>query len=128
MFSLAGILSAPFRLVGGLLGGLASSAAGDVITVITKAIMQSLNQAIATVATLWVKVGTPNLTTADGGSTPSDPVAYIQGHLWWYMTALAVCGVLAGSVRMAWEQRAEPGRNCSRRSACMSRCPGRGWR
>jgi type IV secretion system protein TrbL len=111
VIALGSILSAPFTLVGGLLGGLASSVGGSVITEIAKAIMQSLNQAIATVGTLWVQIGTPNLTTTDGGSTPSDPVAYIQGHLWWYMTALAVCGVLVGCGRMAWEQRADAGRD-----------------
>jgi len=37
-------------------------------------------------------------------------VAFLQSHLWWYMTALAVFGVLVGSARMAWEHRAEPGR------------------
>jgi type IV secretion system protein TrbL len=114
MLAPGSILTAPFKLIGGLLGGIVGSAAGDVITVIAKAIMQSLNQAIATVATLWVRVGTPNLTTTDSGSTPSDPVAYIQGHLWWYMTALAICGVLVGSARMAWEQRAEPGHDVMR--------------
>ena len=80
MTGLGSILTAPFTLVGGLLGGLVSSVGGSVITEIAKAIMQSLNQAIATVGTLWVQIGTPNLTTTDGGSTPSDPVAYIQGH------------------------------------------------
>jgi type IV secretion system protein TrbL len=123
---LGSILSAPFTLVGGLLGGLVSSVGGSVITVIAKAIMQSLNQAIATVGTLWVQIGTPNLTTTDGGSTPSDPVAYIQGHLWWYMTALAVCGVLVGCGRMAWEQRADAGRDVLRSIAMYVAVSGAG--
>lgn len=66
---------------------------------------------VADLGTLWVRIGTPNLTSTGGGSAPSDPVAFIQTHLWWYMTALAVLGVLVGSARMAWQQRAEPGRD-----------------
>ena len=114
MIGLGSILSAPFTLLGGLLGGLVGSVGGSVITAIAKAIMQSLNQAIATVGTLWVQIGTPNLTSTNGGSSPSDSVAFIQGHLWWYMTALAVCGVLVGCGRMAWEQRADAGRDVVR--------------
>jgi type IV secretion system protein TrbL len=126
VIGLGSILSAPFTLVGGLLGGLAGSVGGDVITAIAKAIMQSLNQAIATVATLWVQIGTPNLTSTDGGATPSDAVAYIQGHLWWYMTALAVCGVLVGCGRMAWEQRADAGRDVLRSLAVFVAVSGAG--
>jgi type IV secretion system protein TrbL len=117
MFALVGfasIFTAPFKLVGGLLGGLAGSAAGDIIAAIAKAIMQSLNQAIETVGTLWVNVGTPNLTSSAGGSSPSDAVGYIQGHLFWYTVAGAVAGVLVGCGRMAWEQRAAPGRDVLR--------------
>jgi hypothetical protein len=110
------ILTAPFKLVGGLLGGLAGSAAGDIIGAIAKAIMQSLNQVIETVGTLWVRVGTPNLATtrADGSIHPTDAVGYIQGHLRWYTAAGAVTGVLVGCARMAWEQRAAPGRDVLR--------------
>ena len=66
------VLGAPFKIVGGVLGGIAGSAAGDIIGAVAKAIMQSLNQAIETVGTLWVNVGTPNLTSTAGGSQPSD--------------------------------------------------------
>ena len=117
MFALSGfasIFTAPFKLVGGILGGLAGSAAGDIIGAIAKAIMQALNQAVETVGTLWVNVGTPNLTSSAGGSSPSDAVAYIQGHLFWYTVAGAVAGVLVGCARMAWEQRASAGRDILR--------------
>jgi type IV secretion system protein TrbL len=126
VIGLGSILTAPFTFVGGLLGGLVSSVGGDVITAIAKAIMQSLNQAIATVGTLWVQIGTPNLTSTDGGSTPSDAVGYIQGHLWWYMTGLAVCGVLVGCGRMAWEQRADAGRDVLRSLAVYVAVSGAG--
>jgi type IV secretion system protein TrbL len=104
----------PLKDIGGLLGGLAGSAAGDIIGAIAKAIIQALDQVIATVATLWVQVGTPNLTTTTGGSTPSSTVGYIQGHLIFYTGAMAIAGVLLGCFRMAWEQRAEPGKDVLR--------------
>jgi hypothetical protein len=111
------ILTAPFKLVGGLLGGIAGSAAGGIISAVATAIMQSLNQAILTVATLWVRVGTPNLTIGGGqgvSTQPSDTVGFIQEHLLWYTVAGAVAGVLIGCGRMAWEQRAAPGRDVLR--------------
>lgn len=51
------------------------------------------------------------------GLTPSGPsnaggtVLFLQSGLWWYMGAAAVLSVIVGGLRMAWEQRAEPGRD-----------------
>lgn len=44
-------------------------------------------------------------------SNGSPAVAYIQDSLWFYMIAVAVLSVIVGAARMAWEQRAEPGRD-----------------
>lgn len=44
-------------------------------------------------------------------SNGSPAVAFIQDSLWWYMIAVAVVGVIFGAGRMAWEQRAEPGKD-----------------
>ncbi len=41
----------------------------------------------------------------------SGPALFLQSRLWWYMSAAAVVGVIIGGARMAWEQRAEPGRD-----------------
>ncbi len=41
----------------------------------------------------------------------SGPALFLQSRLWWYMGAAAVVGVIIGGARMAWEQRAEPGRD-----------------
>jgi type IV secretion system protein TrbL len=124
------ILTAPFKLVGGLLGGIAGSAAGSIISAVATAIMQSLNQAIETVGTLWVNVGTPNLTTTGGqggvSAQPSAAVGFIQSHLLWYTTAGAVAGVLIGCARMAWEQRAAPGRDVLRGLATFVAVSGAG--
>ena len=42
---------------------------------------------------------------AQGGGT----VFFLQSSLWWYTGAAAIVSVIIGGVRMAWEQRAEPG-------------------
>ncbi len=44
-------------------------------------------------------------------SNGSPAVAFIQDSLWFYMIAVAVLSVIFGAARMAWEQRAEPGRD-----------------
>lgn len=104
----------PVKLLGGLAGSVLGGAAGDVIKAVAGAIASAVGKVVAALGTLWVRVGTPNLTSSSGGSTPSDPVAFLQQHLWWYMTALAVVGVLIGSARMAYQQRGEAGRDVVR--------------
>ena len=84
--------------------------AGSVIDQLADAVTEAVGKAVASVGTLWVKVGTPNLTSTNGGSSPSDAVGFLQGSLWWYMAAAAVVSVIVAGGKMAWEQRAEPGR------------------
>ena len=54
------------------------------------------------------------------GLLPSGPsgaggaVLFLQSSLWWYMGAGAVVSIIIGGIRMAWEQRAEPGRDTIR--------------
>lgn len=168
------------------------SKVGDAIENMANAIIEAFGKAIASLGTMWVHIGTPNLTGAGGtspvtaGSTapnaenittvmgyvtwislavavislfilgakiaasmrsgegfagvghvglvlsavvlisgasalvaglmPSAPndsagaVLFLQSSLWWYMGAAAVISVIIGGARMAWEQRAEPGR------------------
>ena len=173
-------------------GDLASSAIGNAIDNMAKAVQEAFGKAVASLGTVWVNIGTPNL-TGSGGTTsitagssapnsegittvlgyvtwvslaicavamiilgmivaarlrsgegiaavgragiilgavvlisgasslvstiiaagPSGAggaVAFLQAGLWWYMGALAVLSVIIGGARMAWEQRAEPGR------------------
>ncbi|MFS0795622.1 hypothetical protein [Microbacterium sp. 1P10AE] len=45
-----------------------------------------------------------------GPQGASGAVLFLQSSLWWYMGAAAVASVIIGGVRMAWEQRAEPGK------------------
>ena len=96
--------------VTGIPGDIAGSVAGSVIEQLAEAVTEAVGKAVASVGTLWVKVGTPNLTTTNGGTTPSDAVGFLQGSLWWYMTVAAVVAVIVAGAKMAWEQRAQPGR------------------
>jgi len=165
---------------------------GNAIENMANAVMEAFGKAIASLGTVWVHIGTPNLTGSGGGSAidagssapdsanvtsvmgyvmwislgiavlalfilgaliatrmragegiaavgrvglvlsavvlisaagaivaglmPSGPrnaggaVLFLQSGLWWYMGAAAVVSVIIGGARMAWEQRAEPGR------------------
>lgn len=48
-------------------------------------------------------------TTAPEGS--SSAVGFLQNSLWYYVGGLAVLSVIIGGIRMAWEQRAQPGKD-----------------
>lgn len=182
------IVTNPSECASDVIGG----AVGDAIENMANAVMEAFGKAIASVGTVWVHIGTPNLTGSGGSSSieagsaapnagnitevmgyvtwislavailslfilgaliatrmragegiaavgrvglvlaavvfisgasaivsglmPSAPnnaggaVLFLQSGLWWYMGAAAVVSVIIGGVRMAWEQRAEPGR------------------
>lgn len=171
---------------------LAQSAIGDAIDNMATAVMEATGKVVASLGTVWVNIGTPNLTGAGGSSSlpvgstapgsenlttilgyvmwialaicvmslvglgatlairhrsgegvavigrvgivlgavvlisgasalvaglmPTTPtnaggaVAFLQSGLWWYTAAAAVLSVIIGGIRMAWEQRAEPGK------------------
>lgn len=48
-------------------------------------------------------------TAAPEGS--SSTVGFLQNSLWYYVGALAVLSVIVAGIRMAWEQRAQPGKD-----------------
>src|SRR5659263_548078 len=175
--------------VGCTLGGWVDSVVGDAIENMAAAVSEAVGKVLASLGTMWINVGTPNLTgggttttvgtppgvsglstvlgyvtwvslalmivslfilgaqwalrmrRGDGGGVgrlgiilgatvlvsaaaalvsavlPDSPpggsstVAFLQGSLWWYVGAAAVVSVIVGATRMAWEQRAEPGRD-----------------
>lgn len=96
-------LFSPVCIAGHVFTGAVSSVAGSVVDALADAVESAVAQVIATLSTFWVSVGTP-----DVRSTPA--VAWLQGELWWYMAAFAVLAVIVGGARMAWEQKAQPGR------------------
>ena len=100
----------PLCIVGSGVQDAVGSVAGSAIEALAEAVEEAVAKAVTSLGTIWVKVGTPNLTTSNGGSTPSEAVGFIQGSLWWYMAAAAVLAVIVGGTRMAWEHKAEPGR------------------
>ena len=169
-----------------------NSTAGKAIENVANAVVEAFGKVITSLGTVWVHIGTPNLTGSGGGSAikagsaapdsanvtlvlgyvmwislgiavlallilgghiatrmrtgegfvsvgrvglvlfavvlisaagaivaglmPSGPrnvdgaALFLQSGLWWYMGAAAVMSVIIGGARMAWEQRAEPGR------------------
>ena len=86
------------------IGSAVSSVAGDAIDAFASAVSDAVGKAVSTVATLWVKVPTPDLTQGGGGG-PSGPVAFIQGSLWWYMAFFAVLAVIVGGAKMAFDAK-----------------------
>ncbi|WP_340290471.1 hypothetical protein [Aquipuribacter hungaricus] len=96
----------------------------DTLGRLAKAVGDAVGSVITSLSTLWVDIGTPNLTTS--GNSPSDAVGFIQGSLWWYMAAAAVLSVMVGGARMAWERRAEPGRDVLRSLMTLSVVSGAG--
>ncbi|MFJ2521303.1 hypothetical protein ACIOWF_20235 [Cellulosimicrobium cellulans] len=46
----------------------------------------------------------------EGPRNAGGAVLFLQSSLWWYMGAAAIVSVIIGGARMAYEQRAEPGR------------------
>ena len=86
-------------------GAAAGGVAGDAITAVAQAIAQAVGQAVKAVATLWVQVPTPNLTTTSGA--PSDAVDYLQSHLYYYSGAFAVAALLVAGAKLAIDQRGE---------------------
>jgi hypothetical protein len=105
-----GPLPLPNCVLGNGIKDVVGSVAGSAIDQLAQAVSEAVGRAVASVGTLWVKVGTPNLTSGNGGTTPSDTVGFLQGSLWWYMAAAAVLSVIIAGAKMAWEGRAEPGR------------------
>ncbi|MHA7620775.1 hypothetical protein ACX12M_19880 [Cellulosimicrobium cellulans] len=170
----------------------ASAALGDAIENMANAVLEAFGKTVASLGTIWVHIGTPNLTGSGGqsaigagssapnaanlstvmgyvtwislvvailslvilgaliatrmragegiatvgkvglvlgavvlisgasalvtGLLPAEPsnaggaVLFLQSSLWWYMGAAAIVSVIIGGARMAYEQRAEPGR------------------
>lgn len=106
------------------LAEVANGVVGDALGALAKAVGDAVGSVLTNLATVWVDVGTPNLTTS--GNNPSDAVAFIQDSLWWYMAAAAVLSVMVGGARMAWTMRAEPGKDVLRSLMTLTAVSGAG--
>jgi hypothetical protein len=87
-----------------------AAGASDAITDMATAVAEALGKTLTTLGTVWVTTATPDLT--EGGASAT--VQLLQDSLWFYMAGFAVLAVIVGGARMAWEQRAEPGRELLR--------------
>ncbi|WP_249011185.1 hypothetical protein [Conexibacter sp. DBS9H8] len=126
MLALGGLLSTLGGVLGGIVGGVGSAIVNPIFDAIGHAVGGAAAWMVRSMATFWMSTPTPQLASGPAGQTPSAPVALIQGHLWWYMTAAAVVGVLVGCGRMAWEQRADAGREVLRALAVFVATAGAG--
>ncbi|MFC3688911.1 hypothetical protein [Aquipuribacter hungaricus] len=106
------------------LAEVANGVVGDALGALAKAVGDAVGSVLTNLATVWVDVGTPNLTTS--GNNPSDAVAFLQDSLWWYMAAAAVLSVMVGGARMAWTMRAEPGKDVLRSLMTLTAVSGAG--
>lgn len=52
--------------------------------------------------------------SVSAGAGASATVAFLQGSTWYLMVALAVGSVVIAAIKMAWEQRAQPGKDLLR--------------
>jgi type IV secretion system protein TrbL len=100
-------------------GAAIEDAANDAIKNMAKAIADAVGQTVKTLGTFWVNVGTPDLTSAPGGYTASDPVLFLQNSLYFWTASLAVLSVLVGAAKMVIERRGAPLRDLVRSLATL---------
>lgn len=67
-------------------------------------------------ATILISGGTGLVTGVmrSGNSMGSTGVAFIQNATWWYTVAFGMVGVFVAGIKMAWEQRADAGKDLLR--------------
>ena len=103
MIVLGSLIGDAFSGITNLLGGVASSAAGDVIQIFAKSVIGSLAKAVEWISTVWVNTPTPALTDSTG--TAVGTTAWVQHELLPVTGTLAVLGILVGGVRIALSER-----------------------
>ncbi len=105
-------------------GEAVAGALTDGFAVAARAVGDAVGSVLTSVSTMWIDIGTPNLSS--NGGQPSDTVAFLQGSLFWYMSAAAVLAVTIGGARMAWERRSQPGTDVLRALVTLAVVSGSG--
>src|SRR5699024_2005269 len=90
---------------------------GDAIENMANAVMEAFGKAIASLGTVWVHVGTPNLTGDGGtstlppGSTPpnSANLTLVLGYVMWIGLAVAIISLIVLGAMIATRVRAGEG-------------------
>lgn len=91
----------------------ASSTIGDALTNAANAVLEAVGKTLASLGTLWVNVGTPNLTGGDGSSNRSagesaagaGGVTTVLGYFVWIALGIAVLSLIALGAQMALARR-----------------------
>lgn len=96
------------------LGEWASSAVGDAIENMANAVMEAFGKVIASLGTMWVNVGTPNLTATGAGSSAISPgssapksgdLTLVLGYVTWISLAVAIVSLMALGAVLATRMR-----------------------
>lgn len=85
------------------LGDVAGAVVGDAIENLATAVSEAVGKAVAALGTLWVGIGTPNLTTTGGGSSVSagesapdaENLTTVLGYVSWIGYAVALMAMIA---------------------------------
>jgi len=93
----------PLCIVSKGIGGAVSSVAGDVVTQLAKSVLDAVSWAVKQTATLWMGIGTPQLSNAAG--QPTGAVGWLQENLVYLTSGLAVFSVLVGAAKIALEEQ-----------------------
>ncbi len=97
--------------------GWVESALGDAIENLARAVLEAFGKAVASLGTLWVNVGTPNLTgtggsssIAAGSSAPnSEGIVQVLGWVTWIAIVFAAVSVILLGILVATRMRAGEG-------------------
>ena len=100
----------PFCVAGKGVTAIVGGVAGDVVSAVAHAVFTAVGQMVATVATLWVHVPTPDLVASGcdpstGPCQPSDTVGFLQSDLKWLTVAVAAVSLGVGASRMVIDAR-----------------------
>ncbi len=97
--------------------GWVESALGDAIENLARAVLEAFGKAVASLGTLWVNVGTPNLTgtggsssIAAGSSAPnSEGIVQVLGWVTWIAIVFAAISIILLGILVATRMRAGEG-------------------
>lgn len=98
-------------------GDWVESAVGDAIDNMANAVLEAYGKAIASLGTVWVHIGTPNLTGTGGSSTispgssapDSENITQVLGYVTWISLAVALLSLFILGAMIATRMRAGEG-------------------
>ena len=99
-----------------------SSSVGDALTNAANAVLEAVGKGLASLGTVWVSVGTPNLTggSGNGGVDPGSSagnaggINTVLGYVTWISFGIAILSLIALGVRMGSLRRREAAEDVGR--------------